>query len=258
MKRILSFVLVMAALLCLPYIMADDRPAEAAKPAAASCRSCHADFASLLPQGHPPAQGTNLAACTSCHVPDREGTAKKNAFSSRLHKAHVVPKGPLDCTACHTWVPGKNFGLIGQKGYWGAPTKEEMGLMKQIFTSWASSSYTDNLHAKVGIACAQCHGKRLPKADDTVENSRCLACHGPMDTLAQKTEPKDFKDRNPHKSHLGDIACTVCHKGHSESKIYCLGCHQNFKMKIQGEKSPAAASAGPQFSASSSRATGST
>jgi len=106
--------------------------------------------------------------------------------------------------------------------------------MKEIFASWAGSKYTDNLHAKAGIACANCHGKDLPKADTTVENSRCLACHGPMDKLALKTEPKDFKDRNPHKSHLGEVACTVCHKAHAESKVYCLGCHQKFKMKIQG------------------------
>jgi DNA-directed RNA polymerase subunit RPC12/RpoP len=109
-----------------------------------------------------------------------------------------------------------------------------MVLMKEIFSSWAGSNYMDNLHAKAGIACTQCHGKGLPKPDDTVENGRCLTCHGPMDKLAQKTEPKDFKDRNPHKSHLGEIACTVCHKGHGESKVYCLDCHRNFKMKIQG------------------------
>jgi len=92
----------------------------------------------------------------------------------------------------------------------------------------------DNLHAKGSIGCAGCHGKKLPKADDTVENERCLKCHGPLEELTKKTEPKDFADRNPHKSHLGDIACTVCHKAHAASKVYCLDCHQKFDMKIQG------------------------
>ena len=238
MKRILISVLLIAALLCLPYFVAGNRTAEAAKPAAASCQTCHADFASLLPKGHPPVKGTDLAACTSCHAPDLAGTAQKNAFSARMHRAHVAPKGSLDCTACHTWTPGKNFGLIGQKGSWGAPKKDDMVLLKEIFSSWAGSNYTDNLHARAGIACTQCHGKELPKPDDAVENARCLACHGPMDKLAQKTEPKDFKDRNPHKSHLGDIACTVCHKGHGESKVYCLSCHQKFQMKIPGAAKP--------------------
>ncbi len=92
----------------------------------------------------------------------------------------------------------------------------------------------DNLHAQRSIGCAGCHGKDLPKADDTVENDRCLTCHGPMEDLVKKTEPKDFKDRNPHKSHLGDMACTVCHKAHTASKVYCLDCHKKFDMTIQG------------------------
>jgi len=84
------------------------------------------------------------------------------------------------------------------------------------------------------VDCAGCHGKGAPKLDSTVENQRCLECHGPMEKLAKKSEPKDFPDRNPHKSHLGDIACTVCHKEHSASSVYCLECHPKFIMKIPG------------------------
>jgi hypothetical protein len=94
-----------------------------------------------------------------------------------------------------------------------------MELLKEIFVSWAGSGHPDSLHAEAGFSCSQCHGKGLPTFDDTVENARCLACHGPMEELAKKTEPKEFKDRNPHKSHLGDIACTVCHKAHMESTV---------------------------------------
>ena len=239
MKRNLFIVLAAAALLSLPYLTAADRPVEAAGPAAASCKACHADFASVLSKAHPPVKGTDLAACTTCHSPDLSGKAGKNPYSVRMHKAHIAPKGALECTACHVWEPGKAFGLlIGGKGSWGAPSKEDMDLMKEIFTSWAGSGYTDTLHARAGIVCSQCHGKELPKPDDTVQNDRCLACHGPMDKLAAKTEPKDFKDRNPHKSHLGEIACTVCHKGHGESQVYCLSCHPKFQMKIQGAAKP--------------------
>lgn len=86
------------------------------------------------------------------------------------------------------------------------------------------------------IDCASCHGKGSPEPDSTVENPRCLECHGPMEELAKRSEPADFPDRNPHKSHLGDIACTVCHHEHSPSSVYCLDCHRNFKMKIPGGK----------------------
>jgi hypothetical protein len=74
----------------------------------------------------------------------------------------------------------------------------------------------------------------MPEKGDTVENDRCLACHGPMEKIVAKSTPTDFADRNPHKSHLGEIACTVCHKAHEASVVYCLGCHRLFTMKIQG------------------------
>jgi hypothetical protein len=109
-----------------------------------------------------------------------------------------------------------------------------MAIMKEVFASWVNSSYTDHLHAKAMIDCAGCHGKELPLPDSTVENGRCLACHGPQDQLAARSRPQDFPKRNPHDSHLGEIACTVCHHAHAESKVYCLDCHRNFVMKIPG------------------------
>ena len=237
MKKIWLPLLTVAVLVMAFSIISGNHRAEAAKPAKAakmSCKTCHADFASVLPKSHPPVKGGDLGSCTSCHKPDYSGASKKNGFAAKMHLAHVAPKGNVDCLVCHTWTPGKNFGLIGQKGSWGAPAKDDMTLMKEIFTSWAGSKYTDNLHAAAKVTCIHCHGKEFPKADVTVENATCLNCHGPMDNLAKKTEPKDFKDRNPHKSHLGEVACTICHKGHAESKVYCLGCHQKFNMKIQG------------------------
>jgi hypothetical protein len=110
-----------------------------------------------------------------------------------------------------------------------------MDFIKEIVTSWATSEFLDSLHAKASVFCDNCHGPVLPVFDATVNNDQCLGCHGPMEHLVKRTEPADFKDRNPHMSHLGEIACTVCHKAHSESAVYCLGCHQQFKMRIQGE-----------------------
>lgn len=236
MKRILPCLILFVVIIGLSCFIAGDDTSEAASPLSASCNGCHTDFTSVLPKGHALVKGHDLTACTSCHAPDWAGTAQKNAFSSRIHRAHVAPKGALDCTVCHDWVSGKKFGLLGHEGSWGKPGKDDMDLMKQIFSSWGGSNYMDSLHGQKGIVCAQCHGKNLPKAEDTVEDVKCLDCHGPLEQLAQKTGAKeDFKNRNPHKSHLGDLACTVCHKGHAESKVYCLDCHRNFKMKIPGE-----------------------
>ena len=210
-------------------------PVEAAKPAAkgskTSCAACHADLTGVVPKGHPAVKGSDIAACLGCHKPDTSGKAAPNKVSAGLHRAHVGDAGKVDCLACHTWTSGKRFGLLGQKASFGSPTKDEMEAMKKIFASWKGSGYTDSLHGKANIVCAGCHGSALAKEGDTVENSRCLACHGPMEQLAARSAPKDFPDRNPHKSHLGEINCTVCHKGHAESKTYCLDCHRLFKMK---------------------------
>lgn len=240
MKKLWLLVSVIIVLGVLMYFTGGDSTVEAAKPAKkiviaeASCAGCHSDLSSVLSKGHPPVRGKDITACMSCHEPDPKGTPQKNAYSARMHLAHLPPKGSLGCEACHSWKPGKSFGLIGVKGSWGAPSKDDIELMKKVFASWASSQYSDNRHAQAGVVCAGCHGKDIPKSDDTVENQRCLACHGSMEKLAKKTEPKDFPDRNPHKSHLGEIACTVCHKGHAESKVYCIDCHKKFEMKIPG------------------------
>lgn len=231
MKRILVFVLAVTATFALVYLAACGRAVGAAD---ASRTGLRADFASVLPKNHPEVKGKGISACITCHKSDISGKAAKNTFSAKIHMAALTSKANLDCLVCHTLVPGQSFGIIEGKGSLGAPAKDNLDLMKKEFISWASSGYLDNLHAKADIICAGCHAKDLPKADDTVESARCLECHGPMDQLAKKTEPKDFKDRNPHESHLGNIACTFCHKSHTESKVYCLQCHKNFDMKIKG------------------------
>jgi len=226
--------LIALALLCLT-----SSPAASAKPFSSQtpsdgCAACHADFSSVLPKGHPAVKGTDLSSCIDCHSIGQVGEAKKNGFSTRIHLAHVGSQLHLECVACHSYMPGKSFGLIGQSISWGAPKDEDMVVMKEEFASWVNSSYADHLHAEAMIDCAGCHGKDVPLLDTTVENSRCLACHGPQDQLAARSTPKDFPQRNPHDSHLGEIACTVCHHAHAESKAYCLDCHRNFAMEIPG------------------------
>ncbi|HVP51427.1 MAG TPA: cytochrome c3 family protein [Terriglobales bacterium] len=234
-KRLAPHVKTALALLCLVL-----SPAASAKPsesqASDGCAGCHADFSSVLPKGHPAVNGTGLASCLPCHSLGQAGEAKKNGFSTRIHLTHAGPQLHLECVACHGYVSGKSFGLIGQSISWGAPKDEDMAIIKEVFASWVNSSYTDHLHAQAMVDCAGCHGKEVPLPDTTVENNRCLTCHGPQDQLAARSRPQDFPKRNPHDSHLGEIACTVCHHAHAESKVYCLDCHRNFTMKIPGGK----------------------
>jgi hypothetical protein len=235
MKKIMSVTVV---LICLAFVAPStseaQKPKAKEKSKSASCAPCHADFSSILPKNHKQVKGVDISACTACHKPDFSGKAEPNPYSASLHRSHVKPGVKADCTLCHTWVPGKTLNVKNTKLGIGPVSKSQMAFAKKIFASWASSPYLDALHGKGGIVCLSCHGKTLPKEGDTVENDRCLTCHGSMETLAKKTEPKDFPDRNPHKSHLGEIACTVCHKAHSPSQVYCLSCHKKFTMKISG------------------------
>jgi hypothetical protein len=234
MVKLRTNLLIAVAVLCLASCaVASAKPSSAQKPAKA-CVSCHRDFSSVLPKGHPEVKKTGLDACVSCHALGQAEDAKKNAFSTRIHLTHTNPQLKLQCTACHTYVPGKKFGLIGQSTSLGAPKKDDMAAIKEKFASWQNSSHTDHLHAKAMVDCAGCHGKETPLLDATVENARCLACHGPLEKLASKTEPKDLPKRNPHNSHLGEISCTVCHHAHSASTVYCLDCHKTFKMTVPG------------------------
>jgi hypothetical protein len=205
----------------------------AAGPKSSSCIACH-DLKSVLPEDHNPVIGKDITGCLTCHPPGKPAKAGPNPFSARIHRAHIGSKAKVDCLVCHTWIAGKSFSLVKQKISWGAPSWKAMDLIRKIASSWSDSSLLDSLHARRHVTCMGCHGEKLPAKDDTVENDRCLACHGTYDKLAEKTASPQFPKRNPHKAHVIGLACTKCHHVHSESKVYCLECHPTFDMKISG------------------------
>ncbi|MDR3441294.1 cytochrome c3 family protein [Telmatospirillum sp.] len=233
MMRIgLSFII--SAFFCLGIAALPQR-ASAAPTAADPCVACHTDLSKVLPQNHKPVKGTGFSSCTKCHATGESGEAEVNAFSTKVHLAHFAQKQTIECTACHSYVAGKSFGLIGQSHSWGAPTDSDFAAMKEDFASWAGSAFTDNLHAKASVDCAGCHGKAMTSADASVDNQRCLTCHGPLQKLVDKTRNAEFPKRNPHSSHLGDdIACTTCHHAHAAAAVYCADCHKLWKMPIMG------------------------
>lgn len=200
---------------------------------AAGCKGCHKDVAATLPKAHPAVKGGDLAACLACHKPDAKGEAKKNAFSVAMHRGHVKAGGGVPCADCHV-VNAKGKRGVARGKVVLVADKEMLGLMTGVMTDAGAAQWSGGMHAKAGIGCAGCHGSATPGGPEEVGNDRCLACHGPMDALVDKTKPADHADRNPHRSHLGDIACTVCHKGHQASKVYCLDCHPKWPMKIGG------------------------
>lgn len=230
MKQPLGLLLIVIIFLFSAVIIGSTRLS--AEKAPGSCRACHDDFSGLLPPGHEVVVGDTIADCDVCHRVERSVPKVTAPYVTRLHQAHLPPRGDGDCLVCHFSSGSKGFGLLGSSESWGSPSGGELQLLKEIMVSWAGSNFLDGLHGQAKVSCSACHGAALPGFDATVANATCLSCHGPMEQLAKKTEPADFKDRNPHQSHLGEIDCTVCHKGHGESKVYCLGCHQKFVMNI--------------------------
>jgi Cytochrome c3/Cytochrome c554 and c-prime len=214
---------------------AQQQPAETA-----SCQNCHAGGVPV-PEKHLKVKGASIAECMNCHA--SQAAAKSQPVVARLHRAHA--KSGVDCTTCHTYASGKGFGIVGRKGNLAVLDDEQYERVKKAMTNWASSPWLAAKHGSKNISCSGCHQKQLiPDDNETVLNKQCVACHGGYTKVAAVTKAKlKNPNINPHASHLGaEIACTVCHQGHQESKAYCLNCHTNFNMPIPGgaEKSAAA------------------
>jgi fumarate reductase flavoprotein subunit len=93
----------------------------------------------------------------------------------------------------------------------------------------ASATPLADRHKAKGLDCLSCHVTK-PEPFAEVPRANCLKCH-PETLIVSKYA--DLKDRNPHKNHLGEVDCNICHRGHDESLVYCDQCHKNFKLNIK-------------------------
>ncbi len=91
--------------------------------------------------------------------------------------------------------------------------------------AWAQT--VSGKHAEKGVTCVNCHGEAAPAKRAPV--SACAKCHGDYAGIAKLTEKVT---PNPHASHQGEVRCTLCHKTHEPSKLYCNECHQ-FDLKVR-------------------------
>jgi len=88
---------------------------------------------------------------------------------------------------------------------------------------WAQGQgkFLADRHQDRGADCAACHKESPPK--DAASPQACIKCHGGMGEVAEKTV--NAKPINPHDSHLGEVACDQCHRGHKASVNVCAQCH---------------------------------
>jgi fumarate reductase flavoprotein subunit len=85
------------------------------------------------------------------------------------------------------------------------------------------------------VSCGSCHTNGFDVDDnESAQNAACINCHGSLTQLAAN----DPRVVSPHRSHLGQISCTVCHHGHTPSQAYCAHCHW-FDMTIPYQGIPA-------------------
>ncbi|HLO68198.1 MAG TPA: flavocytochrome c [Holophaga sp.] len=112
------------------------------------------------------------------------------------------------------------------------------GLLLSTAAAAADPASLARAHGQAGVTCAQCHpaggGKVRLDDNETAPNAACVKCHGDLATLGAGSK----EAINAHASHLGAIACTVCHRGHEASRPYCMNCHA-FEMKIPFASAPA-------------------
>lgn len=188
---------------------------------AAPCLDCHAQVSEVLPKGHQAIKSAALASCVECHSPK----GKAAPLGVALHLAHYrLDDFGGDCFSCHALDAGGGFGLKDRKisESLGAPPKERIAKMAPYYRSWSTSKFMDQRHAQEKVSCTACHGKPFPKR--RVGLKGCLACHQSYEKVAALTA--DVKP-NPHDSpHYEDLRCTLCHKAHKPSVLYCSQCHE--------------------------------
>jgi nitrate/TMAO reductase-like tetraheme cytochrome c subunit len=158
--------------------------------------------------------------CISCHAPANIKPASQ--VGQVIHAS--LPKD-MACASCHRNLVHSRPGSLS--------AADEISAIKRAMNDTVHSSHLANHHVQKGMTCSTCHGNDLiPDANATSVNAQCATCHGGMEKVAASFKGPSYL--SPHASHLGNIACGSCHYGHQESKAYCLNCHTNFDMPMQG------------------------
>jgi fumarate reductase flavoprotein subunit len=191
-----------------------------------ACIGCHDPLESVLPETHLALENANLRKCLSCHSGSKAG--KSRPLDVILHFAHYSSEAIVEnCWSCHRTDEKAGFGLIGLDENDG--TQVEKALVEEMapyYLSWASSDYLDRRHAERGTNCRSCHEADFP--DTRASMDQCLSCHISYEHVA---ELSSGSEPNPHNSHYEDLRCTLCHKAHTASELYCNTCHQ-FEIEV--------------------------
>lgn len=223
---ILLFFTVNLAVGCHQALKVPENTESAQKRVVGACISCHDPLESVLPETHLPVENDNLQKCLSCHSGLTAG--KSRPFDEIIHFAHYSSEAPVEnCWSCHRTDETAVFGLIGLDDDDGTEVEKVLvEKMEPYYLSWASSDYLDRKHADRGTNCRSCHETDFPESRASMD--QCLSCHISYEQVANLTSDAE---PNPHSSHYEDLRCTLCHKAHQASELYCNTCHQ-FEIEV--------------------------
>lgn len=126
---------------------------------------------------------------------------------------------PGDCKSCHG---GKTMLPAAHPATRGMALKDCRNCHSAATKPLAGSLPLAHTHALAGVKCAACHGKTVPRQDAAPDNEVCTGCHGNTAQLANRINTTNAK---VHSSHMGDLACDLCHKAHAQSENFCFQCH---------------------------------
>lgn len=123
-----------------------------------------------------------------------------------------------------------SFGFMIPASIYGtaqAPSASADGHFLVIAQAMAQASHQllIDRHKAANVSCASCHGTGA--LSPSVAMATCLNCHGTYSQLADRTR----MEPNPHRSHMGEVACSSCHNVHKVSVSFCDQCH-SFGMTV--------------------------
>jgi len=122
----------------------------------------------------------------------------------------VKSADPAKCAECHGDDP------VLPKGH---PDTANMVLRECRDCHQDMGLSLGHIHTLAGNDCETCHMEN-PAEAPTMED--CFACHedyAESENYLNPTLPK------VHDSHMGDLACDLCHKIHGKSENFCAQCH---------------------------------
>ncbi|EGO64981.1 cytochrome c3 [Acetonema longum] len=114
-------------------------------------------------------------------------------------------------------------------------------IIEPYYQSWKEGPLLAARHSAENVNCTDCHQATIvekmhegfayvtgqyedPLKERSATREDCLKCH--QDDWQQTVTATQYDHRNPHDSHLGEIDCSLCHKMHRTSEVYCAQCHE--------------------------------